>query len=625
MSLEIDRRVQEKPAPKAGLDRKAPKASRRRSEDRGSGAGAQARGGELLDLAVRESLAARGADRVEYVADPHVVETRAMTRIVYLHQHVHGVPVFRSVRLVRFDPSGKVIDVAGDPVGYRPEEVDPLPVLGAADAVLVAARHLVAPADDHGAGVAGLKVSNRRPRVLGSFPLPSSPTLVHKVPFASPILARLVLFPEGDRLHLAWYLPLRLPRLVEQFHVIVGANGTEAGEILLCQSGMAQSVLARATFFNPDLSPPELQQVPQPPAAFPAFEPRTVPGPWVTGTTTAGRSVQASFGATKKKASAVKVGGDLRFDPAEVSNDAAVVNAFFLCNYLHDFFYLLGFDESAGALQRETPPGRSDELDLLIRTSVDGGAITETQSDGERVRLYMGEIVSPVDGARRHTALDAEVVAHEYTHAVTARRVGGKGFWRPLGQGLAQAKAMDEGTSDYFALTLQNYLRRQRGIPPSLVFGAWSSGNPVTGLRPRSYGGFNWPFSSLSNLDPDASHEAGMVWCAALLAVSREIATVLASEDRGDLAGWLLVFDALPGIPVGPGRPTFLDGRDALIATAQEWVGRIPFVANGPLCTPGEAAGIEPAVRRAFAGLGMGRGASSPSGGFQNLQNDFNS
>jgi|GEM_PF-2450500 len=565
--------------------------------------------------------------KASFLADPHVVTTGAGEQIVYLQQHIHGVPVFRAQRAVRFDREGAIVDIVGDHVADPPDDVDLIPTLDAAGAVLAAAQHLAAPEGHDEKGLKGLEVSNRRPRVVGRSPLAAAPTLVRKPPFASPILATLLLFYERPRLRLAWHLPLRLPRLVAQFDLIVAANGPEAGEILLCQDGMASAITARATFFNPDLVPAKLQSMPQPAQAFPPFQPRPLPGPWVSRNKTAGNNAVASWGSRGKRPRAGKGPEGLVFEPEAGSPEAAAVNGFFLCNFLHDFFYLLGFDERAGALQTTNPAGvegAGDELDLRVRSSVTGAARAETQADGDTVRLFLG-LVEGADGISRQTAFDAEVVIHEYTHAVTARRIGGKGLWKPLLGGPPQAQAIEEGMSDYYALTLQSFLRRQHGLEESLVYGAWSAGNPSTGVRPASYLGFTGPFSLLGSSEEFTDpHGAGMVWCAALLEMNRRFAENLGSRDLGDLAGWLLVFDAMPLFPVGQHSPSFLDGRDALVRTALSWQAATPEIAAGPLGTSGQVDQLEVAVREAFAVLGMGRDAVSPGdGGFDAIQDNF--
>jgi extracellular elastinolytic metalloproteinase len=565
------------------------------------------------------------SDPADFVADPHVVEASGGERIVHLHQHVHGIPVFRAVRSVRFDPTGPVLDVVGDHVPLRRDAVDLVPALDAAGAVLAAARHLAAPGGDLAAGVPGLEVTHRRPRIVGALPLPASPTLLRKPPFPGVVATHLVLFYQRPDLRLGWFVPLHHPKLFLHYDLIVAANGEDAGEILFCRNGVASvgTVVARATRFNPDLEPPLDLAMPQPLDAFPPLRPGNplpagFPGPWVDGDETAGNNVLALRSGRRTKAT--KAGADLRFQTAAGSDEEKVVNAFFLCNYVHDFFYLLGFDEASGNFQNKNPPGVKsgpDAVEVRIFQQVPDDASFEVHADGTPGRLSLGAI-----GAR-HTALDAEVLIHEYTHGVTARLIAGRGQWKPLIDGPRQAQAMDEGTSDYFALTLQNYLRRRQGFPESLVFGAWSSGDAVRGGRSSTYAGFTAPFDSLGNKGFDDPHDAGMIWCAALLGMNRRLGAALGSLSRGDETGWYLVVEALRKIPIGLDAPSFLDGRDALLRAVGTLAANIPVLADGPLFRPGDVTSVAAAVRQAFAELGMGRNSQTQGGAFAGLVNDF--
>lgn len=587
--------------------------------------------GSLVERAVayvRQSapdLDETSLESVDFVADPHVAESFAGERIVHLQQHVHGIPVFRAVRSVRFDAAGRVLDVVGDHVPRRREAVELVPALDAAEAVLAAARHLAAPGGDLEAAVPALKVSNRRPRIVGRLSSPASPTLVRKPPFPGVVAAHLVLFYQRPELRLGWFVPLHLPELFRHYDVIVAANGEDAGEILFCRNGVASAgtVVARATRFNPDLEPPHDLAMPQPLDALPPLRPTNplpagFPASWVDGDDTAGNNVLALR--SGKRITATKAGADLRFQTTAGSDAEKVVNAFFLCNFLHDFFYLLGFDEASGNFQNSNPAGvkgGSDAVEVRIFQDVPGDATFEVHADGTPGRLALGAI-----GAR-HTALDAEVVFHEYTHGVTARLVGGQGQWKPLINGPQQAQAIDEGTSDYFALTLQNYLRRRQGFPESLVYGAWSSNNAVSGWRSSTYAGFAAPFDTLGGPGRREPHEAGMIWCAALLAMNRRLGAALGSVSRGDETGWLLVVEALRKLPIGLDAPSFLDGRDALLRAAGTVGANIPVLADGPLFQPGDLGAVAAAIRAAFAELGMGQNARSQGGTFAGLVNDF--
>lgn len=579
----------------------------------------------LRNLAPR--LARYGSDPPEFLPDPHVIETSSGERIVHLRQHVHGIPVFQAMRLVRFDHEGSLLDVLGDHVPLRREEIDLLPSLDAAGAVLAAARHLAAPGGREADGLPGLRVSSRRPRVVSAFPLPAGPCVLRKPPFPRLIAVHQVLFYRKPDARLGWYVPLRLPDALGQYDLIVAANGEDAGEVLFCRNVVATGVaVALASRHNPQEEPARLLDMPQPLTAYPPFRPAGLPagfpGFWVDRDRTEGGNVRCLRGGRTIRGASGR--GRIVFQPVAGSDDLRAINAFFLCNFLHNFFYLLGFNEAAGNFQRINPAGvgrGGDELEVEIFGFVPGDASMLTEADGGSSLLSLGGI-RQASGEIRHTALDADVVIHEFVHGVTARLVGGRGVWRPLISGPPQAQALDEGTSDYFALTLQNYLRRREGRAETLVYGAWSSGNPATGRRRASYAGFNERFSRLAQF-PDP-HDAGMVWCAALLAMNRSFGAVLGSFERGHELGWQLVVNALKQLPLGQDGPSFLDGRQAILSALQAMRSRVPLLDSGPLFAVERLGDLEAAVRRAFASLGMGRNAHSQGGTFAGLQDDFN-
>ena len=98
---------------------------------------------------------------------------------------------------------------------------------------------------------------------------------------------------------------------------------------------------------------------------------------------------------------------------------------------------------------------------------VSGAASMLTGPDGQSPTMRMGLLVE----SNRHTALDSEVVFHEYTHGVTNRLVGGRLDQNSLGQN--QSRRMGEGWSDFFALTFHNVARS----PDKLVLGDWRADN----------------------------------------------------------------------------------------------------------------------------------------------------
>ena len=572
---------------------------------------APADGDSLLVAAVDavRSLDLQEGDPAEWAADPRVQTTSCGETIVHLHQHVWNIPVFQSARLVRFGIDRDVVEVLGDQVPVRASDIDFSPSLDAPGAVLAAALHLAAPE-----GALGIKVSKRQPKILAALPLLAWPTLLRKRPFADPITAHLVLFFVRPNLRLAWYVPLRLPEQQRQYDLLVAANGEDAGAVLFCRDVVPTAMgVGMASRFNPVEEPLSLLAMPQPLSAYPPFRPLQLPaGNWIATDRTVGNNVTFPLAGQAVRGTVAQ--GRVSFVPAAGSSAELAVNAFFLCNYLHDFFYLLGFDEAAGNFQQANSSGTGsgmDELEVALFAIARGDANMETAIDGHNARLNLGKIRLP-NGTQRHTALDADVVIHEVVHAITDRLVGGRVRRKPLVLGPPQAQALDEGTSDYFALTIQNYQRLRLGRPEVLVYGAWSSGNSSTGRRRASYAGFAAPFSSLGSPGFTDPHDAGMIWCAALLEMNRQLGAVLGSLERGHEAGWQIVVDGLRRIPVAQDGPSFLDGRNALLGALTGMLTRIPNLTTGPLFAAHQHAALEQGIRAAFARFGHGSQCSWP-------------
>jgi extracellular elastinolytic metalloproteinase len=89
-----------------------------------------------------------------------------------------------------------------------------------------------------------------------------------------------------------------------------------------------------------------------------------------------------------------------------------------------------------------------------------------------------------VQCSNRHTALDADVVFHEFTHGLTNRLVGGTRQGHTLDA--PQSQGMDEGWSDFFALTIQNFFRTPNHQAERVIIGDWVV-NDQTGIRSNPY------------------------------------------------------------------------------------------------------------------------------------------
>src|SRR6185369_1827124 len=102
---------------------------------------------------------------------------------------------------------------------------------------------------------------------------------------------------------------------------------------------------------------------------------------------------------------------DLTSNPSSYGN-AAVVQLFYWCNWMHDRLYELGFTEAAGNFQRVNFGRGGLEGDPVMADAQDGSFLNNagfsTPPDGLPGRMEMFLFDSPVP--RRDAAFDAEIV-----------------------------------------------------------------------------------------------------------------------------------------------------------------------------------------------------------------------
>jgi extracellular elastinolytic metalloproteinase len=310
-------------------------------------------------------------------------------------------------------------------------------------------------------------------------------------------------------------------------------------------------------------------------------------------------------------------GSVIEFNPQDqFGDDQKLLNIFYFCNYMHDFLYILGFDEAAGNFQRMnlTLSGAGGDP---VRARAHSGAVSgtanmSTAADGTPPVMNMGLVTR----TGRHTAFDGDVVFHEYAHGLTNRLVGGTRQGNTLDA--PQSRGMGEGWSDFFALTVQNFFRAQLGQSERLVVGSWVI-NDNAGIRSNPYDD-NYPFTygNLATFErepetglPD-EHQTGEVWCAALMMMVRRIRTALGNDVDGYRLGWQMVVD---GLKLTPANPTFLQARDAILLALdhmlnQRRISRITHQA------------VRQAALAAFGRFGMGPNAISPDADVDGIVED---
>jgi extracellular elastinolytic metalloproteinase len=557
---------------------------------------------DIEALTVAERHVAREGE-VQF--DPHVHEGLGGMRIVHGQQQYRGLSIYPHSIVVRIAADGRI---ASDGDAFLPvAHVPTVPRIDARKAVLAAYGHV---RDGTGSRChtphAPRFVGRRyRPTVVASFPMPNRPTVLTPGPFGEPVQANLVIARESVRL--AWVVSLYVRRVAD-FTIVVAASGEDAGRVLYCAVEAASVVCTGNVYrFNPDEEPSVEMRFPRPFGDYPAGIRPTADFPdWVESNRAIGNNVETLFENQSPKIRLTPGGPEgRRFVTATGSDDEQVINGFFLCNFAHDFFSLVGFGEKDGNFQQTNFSGDGKDGDRLVLSIVDdaqGDANLRAQNDGKPVELTLGTFDAP-NG--QPTALDADIVLHEFAHGVSQRLVGGKGKKGALLE--AQSVALGEAWSDYFAITIQNSYR----AAPRFTFGAFASQNP-NGIRPTMpnavpYDQFQAHFGMLGTPPFDEQHGAGTVFAAALIRMQTELQALLGKEI-GDETGWKLVIHSLKALAA---NPTFLDARDEILRAIPE------------LQMPAQTVAIEATIRGAFARFGMGRNARCNSTAFSGITADF--
>ena len=566
------------------------------------------------------ALGFAAGEPAEFVPDPNVQRTSAGSAIVHLHQQYHGIPVFQMSRTVRFSPSEQITDVVGDNVSLPPD-VDTTPQIDAPQAVLVAANYVAAPENQASGGVDGwgqpvapvrIDLSGYMPTVQQAFSKPDRPTIVSSGPFEEPIPAKLVIFYQGPTTRLGWHVLLTLPVHQDQYAVIVAADRPQSDEVLYCKSTMHSAAVRGKVFTeSPGRTPLANFVFPRPAADYPVVLhqlPSGFPAAWCFADRTDGNNVRATLANSPEPIRGRLDGETVIFAAEEEQgDDQKVVNIFYFCNFMHDFLYILGFDEPAGNFQVQNPDGTGLPGDPVEAKSwpmpINGTATMSTPRDGIPPSMNMGLVAS----TNRHTAFDADVVFHEYAHGLTNRLVGGRLDDSSLDQ--PQSGGMGEGWSDYFALTIQNY-----GKPTErVVTGDWVVKNPK-GIRGHAYDEhFPNHFGDLGKGRYNEVHNVGEIWCATLMQMNRRLGAALGSPERGHALGWQIVVD---GLKLTAANPTFLQARDAILRALddQHTAGRL---------SDAEHESVLKDVWEAFAKFGMGPNARSQGTAFGGTVADF--
>ena len=329
----------------------------------------------------------------------------------------------------------------------------------------------------------------------------------------------------------------------------------------------------------------------------------------------------------------------------------ANIQMFYVMNLYHDELYRLGFTESARNFQHSNFGRGGNEADRISSEGQDqtvgpscsatpctDNANFSTPADGSRGRMQM--YIWSGHTPRRDGTGDADIIIHEVTHGTSSRLHGN-------GSGLGnQGGMMGEGWGDFYAHSLLSqesdgvngvyalsgystsgvggltgsYYYGIRRFPTAVISTTGGDARPGCNNQPCPHNpltfkhvntgcdttlGTNSAVTSAFRRNPvfgslascSGVHNGGEIWKSALWEVRARMVSRL-----GFAAGTTRVLQAVTdGMKLSPISPTFLQGRDAIIAA----VSSLPFAP--------EASADVADVREGFRVRGMGFSASVQS------------
>lgn len=537
--------------------------------------------------------------------------------ILHFQQYRLGIVVKDMIRTAVFDPQGRLVSISGDNIGLQALSTEPR--YSEQIALSAAAKHILDAQPSPAYGVENppssveMSGSNQsfQSKVIASLPhrnrTDRRAVVFDKGVFAQNIPAELVFFHQGHQTRLGWQMEFVLPNLFEAYTIIVAADG-ESSDILYCTNSCdycSVPIKGEVYLSNPDLTPRQEVAFPRPESDYPFQKIPGFPRPWLMGLELAGNNVTVYADKARKIVPRLRgiTSSGISFAPHLTleRESQEYLNAFYFCNFMHDFFYYLGFDEEAGCLQHynfpASLPGGGDALELFVLGENDKPGHIHKQPDGELVQIGLYRF----PGTRHHAALDADIVFHEYTHAVTRRLAGATST--------PQSDGMNEGWSDYFALTIQRYWFPNK----EPVFGSWiyGDGSPLV----RDYRSISKTFQDLPFFHEP--HAMGEVWCGALMHMNQEICDLLDNDKKGHQLGWQLVINGMQHRP-----ESYLEGRDVIFEELLYMKEHQQDQALGQPWTEDIYKELQGAIWTAFARFGMGPGAYSHGGSLIDIRED---
>lgn len=259
---------------------------------------------------------------------------------------------------------------------------------------------------------------------------------------------------------------------------------------------------------------------------------------------------------------------------------SAITNLFYMNNVIHDILYQYGFDEVSGNFQFNNYGKGGTGGDQVQADAVDAfnlgarnNANFSTPPDGTsgRMQMYVWDTTLP----NRNGEFDNGVIIHEYAHGLSNRLTGGPANSNALTA--YQSRSMGEGWSDFYAMMMTQ--RSDDLAWDYIPIGTYDLGQengPPEGIRRDPYS-FDYSVNARNYNDYNSDkyvgsagyHPNGEIWAAALWDLNWILSDKygfnpdLYYGTGGNNLTLRLVTDAMKLQPV---NPSFLDGRDAILA-----------------------------------------------------------
>lgn len=559
-------------------------------------------------------------EMAEFSPDPHITRTSSGFSVVHLQQVYRGIPVFLVNRNVVFYSDGNSIEIKeikGDTASLS-ADINITPQITAEDAMVVALKYLdetvdqkiIEGSEENGQVNKALNFNENRPRRTVEFAnLPSRPTVLSKGTFSDYVPANLVLFLISPGARLGWHYIINIGEEKGQYEIVISADqeNVSDNEILYLKK-VSLTFKGKGKVFkrNADSSIIEVE-FPLSIKNYPVcFDGKVDEFPdWLNSDETVGNNV-AAYNSQNQALKGRLEENIVHFDINSISTEEqSILNLFYYCNYMHNFFWLLGFDEDSGNFQRKNISGKGyadDPVKVVYRNSNIGGRVAEIthEIDGTSPTIFFGF------HNYRHSSLDADIVFHEYVHGVSSRLVGGSMDKSALTE--TQSKGLGEGWSDFFAISIQNYYDENEKV----VIGDWLA-NSSAGFRTHPYDDHFHKYRTYADLKSLSSeHDTGEIWCAALLFWIRHLARIL-GKPKAYFICWQSVVD---GMKLSASNPSFIDARDAIIMS-------LDGLKSGKVITEVEYAHTMNVCWKAFSIFGMGMNASSNGSSLSVISADF--